>query len=176
MIPEHCAILDIETTGLSPFHDDILEIGIVAVQNGELAGEHQWLIQHDQPIPQDIQQMTGITNALCNAEGEGISDVLSELYDLLNGKNVICYHASFDAAFLEAAFEHNHFAYPSWNMTDAEKIAKQVLTQLPDYKMHTVAAHLGITEPQQHRALPDCHMLYRILLKLKEIDQSVISK
>lgn len=176
MIPEHCVILDIETTGLSPFHDDILEIGIVAVQNGELAREHQWLIQHDQPIPQDIQQMTGITNALCNAEGEGISDVLSELYDLLNGKNVICYHASFDAAFLEAAFERNHFTYPSWNMTDAEKIAKQVLTQLPDYKMHTVAAHLGITEPQQHRALPDCHMLYRILLKLNEIDQSVISK
>lgn len=176
LIPENCLILDIETTGLSPFKDDIMEIGILVIQNGQLASERKWLVQSDKPIPPDIQEMTGITNDLCKEEGENISDILSEVYDILNGKEVIGYHASFDAAFLEAAFERNHFALPSFHMSDAEMAAKRLLPHLPDYKMQTVASHLGIAKTQQHRALADCRLLYGILLKLNEINQTVIAK
>ncbi len=167
-LPANYIILDLETTGLSPVQDSILEIGIMVIRNQTVQAEQSWLIRSEKPIPPDIQKLTGITDTLCNAEGVLLTDALDELYDLIDETELICWHASFDIAFLERAFEQNQYTLPDFHFTDAETLVRKQISGLPNYKMQTAAAHFGINTPQQHRALPDCQMLYGILLKLNE--------
>lgn len=168
-LPEKYVILDLETTGLSPLKDCIIEIGIMVIFQGAVQNEYSRLLQCAQPIPLEVQKLTGITDEMCAEQGMQPADVLNEIYDLIDGTELVCWHASFDIAFLENAFEKHQFVLPDFHFTDAEALAKQTVGKLSDYKMKTVAAHLGINSQQQHRALPDCQMLYGILCKLNEI-------
>lgn len=167
-LPSDYVILDLETTGLSPFRDKITEIGIIAICGGTVQTEKSWLLRNDGPIPPGIQELTGITDTLCAEQGVLPADALEELYDLIDEKEVISWHASFDLAFLEQAFEQNQFTLPDIHFTDAESLIRKRIKGLPNYKLETTAVYFGINTPQQHRALPDCQMLYRILLKLNE--------
>lgn len=167
-LPASFVILDLETTGLSPVQDRILEIGIMVISNHAVQKEQSWLIRDAVPIPPEIQKLTGITDTLCKKEGILLADALDELYDLIDGAELICWHASFDIAFLEQAFTRNQYTLPDFHFTDAEALIRKQVGGLPNYKLETAAAHFGINTPQQHRALPDCRMLYGILFKLNE--------
>ena len=167
-LPAEYVILDLETTGLAPTKDRIIEIGIVMIAQNAVQAKHSWLIRCDAPIPSEIQKMTGITDELCAEKGVPLADVLNELYELIDETEMICWHASFDIAFLEYAFEQNQFVLPDYHFTDAESLVRKQISGIPDYKMKTAAAHLGVNAEQQHRALPDCMMLYGILCKLNE--------
>lgn len=169
LLPRDYVILDLETTGLSPLKDSIIEIGVAVIHQGSIQVEYSRLIRYGKTIPEEIQALTGITDKLCEEEGALLADVLNEVYDLIDEKEIICWHASFDIAFLEYAFERNHFSLPDYHFTDAEGLVRKLVHGLPDYKMLTVAEHLGISNKQLHRALPDCRMLYGILNKLNEI-------
>ena len=169
LLPEDYVILDIETTGLSPMKDSIIEIGAAVIHQGSVLAEYSRLIRSDIAIPAEIQALTGITNELCEKEGASLADVLNEVYDMIDEKEIICWHASFDIAFLEYAFERHHFSLPDYHFTDAEGLIRKQVHGLPNYKMQTAAEHFGINEKQLHRALPDCRMLYGILNKLNEI-------
>src|SRR5688572_11481324 len=56
-------VTDLETTGLSPARDRITEVACVYLTGGEMVGEKQTLVNPERFIPQEIQRMTGITNA-----------------------------------------------------------------------------------------------------------------
>ena len=169
LLPQDYVLLDVETTGLSPLKDSIIEIGVAVIHQGSIQTEYGRLIRCGRAIPAEIQILTGITDELCEKEGALLADVLNDVYDLIDEKEVVSWHASFDIAFLEYAFEQNHFSLPDYHFTDAEGLVRKQVHGLPNYKMQTVAEHFGINEKQLHRALPDCRMLYGILNKLNEI-------
>ena len=53
--------LDLETTGLSPMRDQILEIGAARVENGEITGTYETFVDSGVEIPERITDLTGIT-------------------------------------------------------------------------------------------------------------------
>ena len=58
------AFVDLETTGTTPTGDRVTEIGIVRIQDGELVEEWSSLVNPECSIPEEIQVLTGITNAM----------------------------------------------------------------------------------------------------------------
>ncbi len=56
--------LDLETTGLSPANDRILEIGALWIENGEVTDTYETFVDCGIPIPQAITQLTGITDEM----------------------------------------------------------------------------------------------------------------
>ena len=60
IIDDYC-VLDIETTGLSAYYDEIIEIGILRVRNNEIVDQYSQLIQPESPIDSFITSLTGIT-------------------------------------------------------------------------------------------------------------------
>ena len=59
--------LDVETTGLDPAKDRLLEIGAVKVEDGEIRESYETLINTGVPIPYRIQELTGITDEMQKA-------------------------------------------------------------------------------------------------------------
>src|SRR6056297_2770688 len=65
MQAQHYAVIDFETTGLSPAHGARpTEIAVVRVRSGQIVDRFQSLMNPGVPIPWDIQQFTGITDAM----------------------------------------------------------------------------------------------------------------
>jgi len=55
------AVIDVETTGLDPEEDRIIEIGIVHFESGEVTDVYGQLIDPDMPLPEEVTELTGIT-------------------------------------------------------------------------------------------------------------------
>ena len=63
IIDDYC-VLDTETTGLSAYYDEIIEIGILRVRNNEIVDQDSQLIHPESPIDSFITSLTGITNEM----------------------------------------------------------------------------------------------------------------
>ena len=74
--------LDIETTGLDPGVDRIIEIGAVKFQNGEKTAAFSELINPGVPIPSDIIELTGITDKMIKSSPD-IESVIAEFESFL---------------------------------------------------------------------------------------------
>jgi DNA polymerase III subunit epsilon len=101
------AIVDCETTGLCTDTDEIIELAIQLVfvsADGEILGwqaPHSWLQQVESPLSDDVQQITGIIDAML--KDQQIDDEFA--YGMLERADLIIAHnARFDAAFLERRF------------------------------------------------------------------------
>ena len=100
--------LDIETTGLDPRTDRMIEIGAIRFNGNRIEDEFSTLINPNIQIPSFIQQLTGITNAMIQNSPQ-LEDILPELKDFVGGSPILGHNVSFDMAFLNEAgvFQYN---------------------------------------------------------------------
>lgn len=82
--PASYVVWDLETTDLSPERGEILEIGCIEVEGGEIVKSHQWLIKQPAPLSEKTTELTGITDAMVEAEGKDKAYVFQEFMSILN--------------------------------------------------------------------------------------------
>lgn len=99
----HFYALDVETTGLSPENDRIIELGVVYFENGKPINRFSSLIKPTFPIPSTATAVNHITNEMVStapSEKDVFSSFASFVGDAICGKIVFCAHnASFDFSF-----------------------------------------------------------------------------
>src|SRR3954471_23987129 len=100
MFAPQIAFVDLETTGTAPTGDRITEIGIVRVEDGELVEEWSSLVNPERSIPEEIQALTGITNAMVRGKPT-FSEIRREVMERLEGHLFIAHNARFDYGFLK---------------------------------------------------------------------------
>ncbi len=105
IISDYC-VLDTETTGLSSYYDEIIEIGIVKVRDDKIIEQYSQLIEPQYAIPWFITEMTGITNEMVTGM-PSISDVKGQVLSFIGDDIILGHNTSFDIRFLEAGFETN---------------------------------------------------------------------
>jgi hypothetical protein len=103
-MPEIVA-LDIETTGLDPKNDSIIEIGAVKFNDNRVVAEFSKLINPRKPINQFITNLTGITNSMV-MNAPFIIDVLPEIHDFIGDAIILGQNIDFDLSFFH---RYNHF-------------------------------------------------------------------
>lgn len=162
------AFLDIETTGLHADRDKIIEIGVLGVEDGRKAFEWSRLVNADGRIPQNIVELTGISDEMLNAEGVDLTDALQRLNELIAGRTIVCYNSQFDMAFLQAAYISKGITFAAGRVIDLLPKAQRLLADVENYKLGTVAQYFGFSIEGQHRAMADCELLYQVFLKLNE--------
>ena len=159
-------VLDLETTGLSPQQDRILEIGALKVEEDRITDRYQTLINPDLQIPYAVQRLTGITQAMAE-QGEkpekGIGDFLDFCGDLpLLGHNIL-----FDYSFVRC-----EAAALGWNFekagTDTLKIARKFLPDLESRSLESLCRHYHIAQEHAHRAMDDALSTWQLFLSLKK--------
>ena len=102
MILETVAVIDFETTGLSPgMGDRTTEVAVVLLENGQIIDRYQSLMNAGVWIPSFIQELTGISNAMIR-KAPPVAKVMKELADFVGDVPFLAHNASFDRKFLDA--------------------------------------------------------------------------
>jgi DNA polymerase-3 subunit epsilon len=159
-------VVDVETTGGSPEHAEIMEIGAVRVRGTRPgAGEQVFstLVNPGRPVPVHIAALTGITGDMV-AGAPRIGQVMPAFLRFAAGAVVVAHNAPFDLAFLAAACSSHGLGFPQVPVLDTASVARRVLTteEAPDCRLGTLARVFGTAAPD-HRALGDARVTAAVL-------------
>ena len=149
LIDVYC-VLDTETTGLSAYYDEIIEIGILRVRNNTIVDKYSQLIKPEYEIDSFITALTGITNEMV-ADMPSILDVKNEVLTFLGDDVIIGHNTSFDIRFLSEGFSQ-----PIDNKyMDTMQFARKVYPELPHHRLSDLSKHLCLSQ-NSHRSIADC--------------------
>ncbi|SNC60718.1 DNA polymerase-3 subunit epsilon [Kytococcus aerolatus] len=156
-------VFDLETTGTGT-ESEITEFGAVKVRGGEVLGEFQTLVRPTRGIPPRIQVLTGITTAMV-VDAPPLADVLPSFLEFCGEAVLVAHNASFDTGFVRRACEATGRPHPTNPVVDTLRLARAVLPrgEVPNHRLATLAQHLGVTTPPDHRALHDARATVDLL-------------
>lgn len=165
---DEIVVFDLETTGLSPVSDRIIEIGAVKLKNLEVVGTFHIMVNPKIDIPYKITKITGITNEDVKKEPD-IKSALVDFLGFIGDCEVLCAHnASFDYSFLR-----NNLDTPrQFCVIDTLELSRYLLKKRKSYKLSNLCKDLSITLENHHRATDDALAAARLLVILIEMLQS----
>ena len=167
---EFCA-LDLETTGVNPAFDRIVEIGAVRFKTDGTSQEFQTFVNPGIPIPESVIKIHGITDDMV-ADAPAINDILDDFYDFFRGTVLVIQNPRFDLSFIERAFHVRDGGSPDLRAVDTVRLAQRHFPALPNHKLSTMAMHLGLNL-QSHRALDDaiaCMYVFNAVINGRRIN------
>ncbi len=159
-------ILDFETTGLSPaMGDRAIEIGAVCIEDGEIKGHFQELMNPGRRIDSFIEDYTGITNEMLK-DAPSCEEVMHKFADFISGYNLVAHNASFDQRFLDAELGRISRKYTG-KFACSMLAARRIYQDAPDHKLGTLVKYANIpTDGVFHRALYDSEMTTKLWLAM----------
>lgn len=163
-MPRVYVAVDLETTGLDPERDAIIEVGAVKFRGEEVLGKFESLVDPGRPIPFKIQQLTGISNDdVRNAPP--LFEVLPGLSRFVGNQPIVGHNVRFDLSFLRQRGRFQTHAG-----IDTFELAGILLPHAARYSLGVLAKTLGITLPATHRALDDARATHALFIAL--LDQA----
>lgn len=158
---------DLETTGIMPGVDRIVEIGAVRFNGGEVDSVFSTLVDPKMPMPAAASAVNGITDDMV-AGKPTIDSLLGPLSDFCGDDVLVAHNAAFDTAFLIADYKRYEVRTPRGLILDSYPMAKKVFPGLANYKLVTLVQHLNIDSQGFHRAEGDATYCAKLLLKMVE--------
>lgn len=157
------AVVDLETTGGTPENGRVTEIGIVLLDDFEVVGTYQTLLDPGMPIQPFVQKLTGITDEMINGQPQ-FSAVAEEVAELLKGRIFVAHNVQFDSKFLRAELRRCCIKMDPPRLCTV-KLTRRFFPGLPSYSLHNLIMSLELPDFNHHRALADA-MAAAELLKL----------
>lgn len=173
-LKERFIAFDVETTGLSPMNDKIIEVAAVLFENGEITQSYTSLVNPEMFVPYSATTINHITNEMVqNAPKENVvfAELVEFFGDALKQKIAICAHnASFDMNFLsETLMRLGYDGKISY--VDTLSLSRSLIKGLHNYKQDTVAMYFDLVNNQAHRAVTDAEICGKILWNLLQIEE-----
>ena len=160
--------MDIETTGLNEIEDDIIEVGALHIESGEVTESFFHLVQRDGILPEKITKLTGITQEMLDSEGRELEDVLQELIVFISNYPIVAHNAAFDMAFIRENCLAFDIQVPKNRVIDTLEISKR---QLPNcsHRLEDLVKYFQLPFSGSHRCQVDCENLLGVYQKLIEL-------
>lgn len=162
-----CVVFDIETTGFSANRDRIIEIGAVKVIEGNIVEKYSTFVNPEIPIPFEIENLTHITDDMV-MDAPLIETVLPEFLEFCKGCVLVAHNASFDVGFIRAKAKAQGIDI-NFTVVDTVGLARVLLPNLSNYKLHIVAKALKVSLESHHRAVDDAGATAEIFVKFIEM-------
>ncbi len=163
-------VFDLETTGLSPQKDKIIEIGAVQVENGKIVQRFSEFVNPKIPIPFHIQELTGIRDEMV-MEADEIEEVLPRFMEFCADSVMVAHNAEFDMGFIREHIKRLGME-KTFTSLDTVALARVLLPNLNRFKLDTVAKALKIPLLNHHRAVEDaectCNIYIEFIKMLEE--------
>ncbi|MDQ6899584.1 MAG: exonuclease domain-containing protein, partial [Candidatus Dormibacteraeota bacterium] len=157
------AAFDLETTGLDPAQDQVIEIGAVSFDADGLQEHYEELVRPVRQVPSEVLALTGIEPAAL-ALGSEPALALDRLRGFLAGRIPVAHGGGFDLSFLR-----QNGAWPDeQEVLDTLDLARILLPGVASHSLPRLAADLGLDQPRPHRALDDADATRQLLVKLRD--------
>lgn len=157
--------IDLETTGLNPKLDKIIEIGAVKVLDGKVQDTFSSFIDPGRKLEERVVQLTGIDDSML-ADSPVLDEVLPKLWVFLEDLPLLGHRILFDYSFLKKAAVDRKLSFEK-NGIDTLKIARRYLPGLERRTLEYLCNYYQIAHTA-HRAMGDAaatHELYQVLAR-----------
>lgn len=158
--------IDLETTGLNPKTDKIIEIGVVKVENNVVVKEWETLVNPDRQLEECIIELTGIRDEQLST-APMIDEVLPTLLEIVGNYPLLGHSVMFDYSFIKKAAVNQRRTFEKDGI-DTLKIARKYLADLESRSLGYLCEHYGIRH-NAHRALCDARATVELYQKLTEL-------
>lgn len=170
-IPDY-VVFDLETTGISPVKDEVIEISAVKVREGKVVDTFSSLVNPGRSIPWAASSVNHITDEMVS-DAPAMQVVLQEFMrfvgdDVLVGHNIHSFDMKFiqrDARrFLDKEIENDYI--------DTLHLARKCLPQLAHHRLVDISAFFEFSTEGAHRALNDCMMNQKCFEEMAKIQST----
>jgi ATP-dependent DNA helicase DinG len=161
------AALDIETTGLDPKKDSIIEIGICLFDGSRVEKEWSKLVNPQCHIPEFIYDLTGISDNMVR-KAPVIHDVLDEVAAFIGSNPILGHNIRFDLSFFE-----KFYLFSNNTSIDTYEMAAVLLPSAIRYNLGSLARELNLLQSIQHRALEDARTTHLVFLRLMDLANAI---
>ncbi|MFT5575523.1 MAG: DNA polymerase-3 subunit epsilon [Bermanella sp.] len=161
------AVIDFETTGLSPAHGARpTEIAVVLVCGEKIVDRYQSLMNPGVSVPYEIQQITGITTEMVS-KAPSIKSVMTEAARIAGKHPIVAHNAAFDRKFWE--MEVGALRTSRQNAFICSLLlARRLFPNSPNHKLETLVRNFGLPSAgTYHRALADAECTAHLLIHLR---------
>lgn len=167
MLESHTYVaVDLETTGLSPVKDRILEIGAYKIVEGKIVDHFCSLVHPGIEISERITQLTGITGEMVQKEPD-LDEVLPTFLAFCDGMDLLGHQILFDYSFLKQQAAARKLPFEKKGI-DTLQIARTLLPELESRRLGDLCTYFQIDLARAHRADCDALAAHELFLKLKE--------
>jgi len=156
-------VFDLETTGLDPSVNEIIEIGAVKIERGKIIEEFHTLIKPKGNISEASSEITGITMDML-FDKPFLEEVLPEFLDFVGDSVLVAHNANFDYRFIR--YWIKKLTGEKWKHCYIDTLAlSKALLEMRSYTLDKVAEKLNLGSFKHHRALDDAKITAEIFLK-----------
>lgn len=159
--------IDIETTGLDPKKDRIIEIGAVRVENGEVTEIKNWLVNPRCELSDFVKALTKIDEAMLS-DAPYIDEVLPEVIDFCKEDVIIGHNIMMDFSFLKRNAVNRRLSFEKCGI-DTLKLARIIFADMEKKNLGYLCKELGITVENRHRAAEDALATVKLFQKMERL-------
>ncbi len=160
------AIIDVETTGLSPKEDRVIEISVLKYDGREIVDRFTTLVNPEIRLSPGIVRLTGIDNSLLK-DAPKFYEIARKIVTMTDGAIIIGHNVRFDYAFLRHEFSRLGYRYVRKHLCTM-RLSRKIMPGLPSYRLSILAKRLGLALPG-HRAEKDAETTLALLKSLEDI-------
>ncbi len=163
-------VFDIETTGLSVTRNKIIELAAVKISQGKVIDQFAQLINPHEKIPQQITQLTNITDDMVQDAPNEV-EIIPKFVNWLGNTILVAHNARFDMGFLQAACKRHRLPQLTNPVLDTLELARWLHPSIKNHRLNTLADKYKVTLTNHHRAIDDSQALGEILFQmLREVE------
>ena len=170
-------VFDLETTGLSPERDAIVEIGALKVRGGQVQAHEvfQTLVRpqdtqgRTMTIPWYTQRIHGISDQMVR-NAPGLSDVLPQFLEFVGGAAVVAHNVAFDSGFIRAGAARHGLVWKPARELCTVQLSRRAFPQERGHKLDALASRLGLEFEAggRHRSMGDVRVTAEAFVLLLE--------
>ena len=155
--------LDLETSGINPYDNEIIEVGAVRFSIEGVSSEYSSLVRPTKKLDPASTKIHKLTAEVLQEQGISLVKALTELRDFLGGDKLVFHNASFDLSFLKVAYESENFSMLSNQYIDHLYLSRQYMKSRKSHSLESIKAELEMNIGS-HRARDDAYTTAKSLI------------
>lgn len=160
--PNNFIVFDLETTGLSPENNQIIEIGAIKYADGVEQERFHTYVNPEFHIPEEATRINGINDQTVK-DAPTIYKAIKMFLDFIGDNYLVAHNSTFDMSFIQTQINQLSLDLINNKVIDTLALSRQELNDLPNYKLTTIKKYLNI-EVGSHNALDDCYVTAQLYL------------
>lgn len=160
--PSTFVVFDLETTGLSPITEQIIEIGAIKYVDGVEKSRFHTYVNPQRHIPEAASRINHIYDETVK-DAPIINTALVDFIDFIGNNFLLAHNSDFDMSFIQTQANNLSIGTVSNKVIDTLSLARQYLRDLPNHKLVTIKKYFNI-KVNSHNALDDCYVTAQLYL------------